>query len=248
MNYFKPQFVLIAILLNSLVYAQVGIGTNSPDASSILDLSSTTQGMLTPRMTEVQRLAIANPASGLVVYDTDENAFFHYTGTEWLKLINENSLNDYTGWADYVDGVYTSASPLALTASNKVTLPNNAMTIRDSQKPTDITTFYNASNSTITGRNGDGINVNIEFKARPTTAAVTKLTVAIDIGGAVGEIYIRDFIMSKGNGVEHYYLSSFSAYTLDTWEANGGTVKIVSDASAEIYDIRYVVTRTHKAR
>ena len=54
--------------------------------------------------------------------------------------------------------------------------------------------------------------------------------------------------MSKGNDVEHYYLSSFNAYTLNTWEANGGTVKIVSDASADIYDIRYVITRTHKAR
>ncbi|WP_242084715.1 hypothetical protein [Aestuariivivens sediminis] len=248
MNHFKTLLVLIAILLNSLMYAQVGIGTNSPDASSILDLASTTQGVLTPRMNGVQRLAISNPAIGLVVYDTDENAFFHYNGTGWLKLINENSLSDYSGWADYVDGVYTSASPLSLTASNKVTLPNNAMTVRDSQKPTDIIEFYNASNSTITGRNGDGININIEFKARPTTAAVTKLTVAIDIGGAVGEIYVRDFIMSKGNGVEHYYLSSFNAYTLDTWETNGGTVKIVSDASAEIYDIRYVITRTHKAR
>lgn len=76
----------------------------------------------------------------------------------------------------------------------------------------------------------------------------TKVTVAIDIGGTVGEIYKRDFITSKGIGVEHYYLSSFSGYTLGTWQANGGAVKIISDYDVEIYNIRYVLTRTHKAR
>jgi len=203
---------------------------------------------LAPRMTTSQRTSISSPAEGLLVFDTEVNAFHFYNGSSWVKLIDENRVGDYTGWADYVDGIYTLASPLSLSAFNKITLPNNATTIRDSQKPIDITEFYNASNSTITGRNGDGINIVIEFKAKPTTAATTKLTVAIDIGGAVGEIYVRDFILSKGNGVQHYYLSSFDAYTLDTWEANGGTVKIVSDAAAVIYDIRYVITRTHKAR
>lgn len=88
----------------------------------------------------------------------------------------------------------------------------------------------------------------IEFKIKPTTAAITKLSVTIDIGGSVGEIYPRDFILTKGNGVEHFYLSSFGAYTLNTWEANGGTVKVITDQNAQIYDIRYIITRTHKAR
>ena len=229
-------------------YSQVGIGTNTPDASSILDMASTTQGVLTPRMTTTQRTSISSPAEGLLVFDTDLNAFHFYEGTKWVKLIGENKISDYSGWADYVDGIYTSASPLTLSAGVKITLPNSATVIRDSQKPIDVSTFYDNTTSSITGRNGDGINIDIEFKAKPTTAAVTKLTVAIDIGGAVGEIYTRDFIMSKGNGVVHYYLSSFNAYTLDTWQANGGKVKIVSDATAQVYDIRYVITRTHKAR
>lgn len=242
--------VLVAVFFSfsQNLYSQVGINTTTPDPSSVLDITSTTQGMLTPRMTSAQRIAITTPATGLLVYDTDENAFYYFNGTAWGKLIQENAISDYTGWADYVDDTYTSASPLILVASTKVTLPNNAMTVRDSQKPIDVTTFYDSATSTITGRNGDGINIGIEFKARPTSAATTRLTVAIDIGGAVGEIYTRDFVLAKGNGVEHYYLSSFSAYTLGTWETNGGTVKIVSTAGAEIYDIRYVITRTHKAR
>lgn len=228
--------------------AQVGIGTTTPDASSILDVESTTQGVLIPRMTTAQRTAIASPANGLLVFDTDEGNFYFYEAGNWGILNGQNSSNDYTGWADYVDGTYTSASPYVLAGSTKITLPNDAATVRDSQKPIDVTTFYDSTTSTITGRNGDGINIVIEFKARPNTSSVTRLTLAIDIGGAVGEIYIRDFVLAKGNNVEHYYLSSFNTYTLDTWETNGGAVKITSTDSVDIYDIRYVITRTHKAR
>ncbi|WMI65284.1 hypothetical protein RBH94_14620 [Aestuariibaculum sp. YM273] len=239
---------LFALCLSFSLNAQIGIGTTDPDSSSILDITSETQGMLTPRMTSTQRLVISQPATGLLVFDTNENAFYNFDGSSWVKLISETSISDYTGWADYSDGTYTEASPLSLVANTKITLPNHATTIRDSQKPIDITEFYNSTNSTITGRNGDGINVVIEFKIKPTVNQTTKITVAIDIGGGIGELYKRDFITSKGVGVQHYYLSSFNAYTLDTWEANGGTVKIVSDYAAEIYDIRYIITRTHKAR
>ena len=240
--------VYLCLSISTNLFAQVGIGTANPDESSILDLESTTQGLLSPRMTTVQRLAISNPADGLLVYDTDTKAFYFYETEAWLKMAAQQSANDFTGWADYVDGTYTSASPLTLAASTKITLPNNASITRDSQMPLDVTAFYDPLTSTITGRAGDGINVLIEFKARPTTASTTRLTLSIDIGGAVGEIYPRDFVLAKGNGQEHFYLSSFNAYTLETWETNGGTVKITSTANAEIYDIRYVITRTHKAR
>lgn len=51
----------------------VGIGTTTftPDGSALLELRSTTQGLLAPRMTAAQRAAIANPAPGLLVYQTD---------------------------------------------------------------------------------------------------------------------------------------------------------------------------------
>lgn len=158
------------------------------------------------------------------------------------------STNYYTGWAEYRDTTWTSASPMSLTAGTKYTLYNHADVIVDSQKPFDVDSFYSRTDSTITGRNGDGLGLMIEFSIRPTTATVTNLTTSIDIGGSVGEIYPRDFVLSKGNGVEHFYLSSFVGYTLDTWEANGGKFKVQVDNAAEIYNVRYVLTRTHKAR
>lgn len=233
--------------------AQVGIGTISPESSAILDISSTSQGVLVPRMTTTQRNAIASPAQGLLVFDTDLGSFYYHDGSAWVEVGSAavaEKANDYTGWGDYVDTQYTSSNPFTgvPTSPTRVTLPNNAGTIRHQQKPIDITTFYDSSTSTITGRDGDGINIVIEFKARPANTNIPRITVAIDIGGGVGEIYKGDFLMAKGAGVEHYYLNSFSAYTLDTWENNGGTVKISSTFAVEIYDIRYIITRTHKAR
>jgi hypothetical protein len=49
---------------------QIGIGTETPNASSLLDITSTTQGFLPPRMTTTQKNAIGTPAQGLMVFDT----------------------------------------------------------------------------------------------------------------------------------------------------------------------------------
>ena len=63
-------------------YSQVGIGTTAPDASSLLDMSSTTSGILVPRMTQAQRNAIAGPASGLLIYQIDATpGLFYNSGT-----------------------------------------------------------------------------------------------------------------------------------------------------------------------
>lgn len=65
----------------------VGVGTTNPDPSSILDLSSTNKGLLTPRVTSAQRNTIANPARGLLVYDIDVSCFFYFDAG-WNNLCN----------------------------------------------------------------------------------------------------------------------------------------------------------------
>jgi len=64
----------------------VGIGTASPNTSAALDISSTTKGLLIPRMTSTQRSAIASPAAGLLVYDTDAKSLYQYNGTSWVAI------------------------------------------------------------------------------------------------------------------------------------------------------------------
>ena len=82
------KITLITLMLfTALSYAQVGINTNTPDASSALEIESTTGGILIPRMTETQRDAIALPASGLMIYQTDEiSGFYFYNGTQWTSV------------------------------------------------------------------------------------------------------------------------------------------------------------------
>jgi hypothetical protein len=88
---------MIIISIQMSVFSQaVGVGTTTPDNSAQLDISSTTKGMLVPRMTLVQRTAILQPATGLIVYQTDGSPGFYYNnGTPaapaWLLLINSGA-------------------------------------------------------------------------------------------------------------------------------------------------------------
>ena len=83
----KIQFLtllLLLILCDKIVQAQVGVNTTTPDPSAILDVSSTNKGILFPRMTTAQKLAITSPANGLMVYDTDVHAHYIHINGEWL--------------------------------------------------------------------------------------------------------------------------------------------------------------------
>ena len=79
---------LAAVLITATTFAQVGINNENPDASAALDITSTTGGLLVPRMTNAQRQAISNPAAGLLVFvtDFDGGRFMFYDGTEWGTL------------------------------------------------------------------------------------------------------------------------------------------------------------------
>jgi CRISPR/Cas system-associated exonuclease Cas4 (RecB family) len=61
----------------------VGIGTDTPAATALLDVTSTTKGFLPPRMTETERDAISSPATGLVIYNTDTNALNVRGASAW---------------------------------------------------------------------------------------------------------------------------------------------------------------------
>lgn len=74
----KLLLSVITILTAANMFAQqnVGIGTTTPDASAVLDLAATDKGFLVPRVSQVERLAIVNPARGLMVYDIDADCFY----------------------------------------------------------------------------------------------------------------------------------------------------------------------------
>jgi hypothetical protein len=67
------------------LHDQLAINNVSPDASSILDIASTTKGILIPRMTNTERDAISSPATGLMIYSTTDNNFQYYNGG-WIVI------------------------------------------------------------------------------------------------------------------------------------------------------------------
>jgi hypothetical protein len=73
-----------------MLSAQIGVNTNTPDPSAILDIESTDKGMLPPRMSQSQIAVIVNPAKGLTVFNTDLDCLSVNYGTpvipEWICL------------------------------------------------------------------------------------------------------------------------------------------------------------------
>ncbi len=73
------------------ILGNVGIGTSSPSASALLDISSTSKGILIPRMTSSQRNAISSPTTGLLIFQTDAPTdFYYYNGSSWTSLTEPN--------------------------------------------------------------------------------------------------------------------------------------------------------------
>ncbi|WP_452229747.1 hypothetical protein [Lacinutrix sp. MEBiC02404] len=97
MKNFKLKLTVLTIAIftscNYSAFAQVGVGTLTPDASAMLDLTSTSKGMLAPRMTSTQRIAIVSPATGLLVYDITTSAFYFYNASDWVKMDSEKRDN-----------------------------------------------------------------------------------------------------------------------------------------------------------
>ena len=144
----KHFFIFLAVLsISASAYTQVGIGTSNPDTSALLDISSTTQGLLIPRMTNVERQAISNPQPGLMVFDTVSVTFMVYNGSGWTNL----SVSDIT--APTVSAVTEVVTPSNDSTPNYVFTTNEAGTIT-----TNISQGFSTSasaangNNTVTGR------------------------------------------------------------------------------------------------
>jgi hypothetical protein len=121
-----PQLLLVFLflILQGKTFAQVGINASNaaPDPVSMLDVSSTTKGLLIPRMTTAQRNLIA-AVEGLTVYDITTKSFWYFNGSLWVAITTGPSSlwlsngadiynNNGTGYVGI--GISTPAAPLTV--------------------------------------------------------------------------------------------------------------------------------------
>ncbi|MCX6277610.1 MAG: DUF1566 domain-containing protein [Bacteroidetes bacterium] len=172
-------------------FAQVGVSNNGsvPDLSAMLDVTSTTKGFLPPRMTFLQRDAIANPANGLLVFCTDNNHFYLNKGTPALP--NWVMLSNFSG--------VTATSPLTSSGGDN---PNLSMPQANSYTNgflswADWSAFYNKQNAlslgnvsspdmSITGGGGAVIGSGMNLTISKGNLTSSDLTITGGTGSILG--------------------------------------------------------------
>ena len=92
-------FFSICLALSAYGQNNVGINTPNPDPSAVLDLTSTTQGLLVPR-TKVA--LVATPVRGLLIFDIDTNCYVLYTGSSWRNLCVSNQTPPHLTYNDTI--------------------------------------------------------------------------------------------------------------------------------------------------
>ncbi len=103
------SILLIACLCCNPVFAQIAISTDGepPDESAMLEVKSTSKGLLMPRMTQAEIIGIPNPANGLIVYSTDDSHFYFFdaVSNRWNELaVTTVTINVGCGTVTDADG------------------------------------------------------------------------------------------------------------------------------------------------
>ncbi|HEX2629621.1 MAG TPA: hypothetical protein VHM26_11430, partial [Chitinophagaceae bacterium] len=107
----------LTFILFSVTAQNIGVGTTTPDASAMLDVNSISKGLLIPRMTSAQRSAIVSPANGLMVFDTNTNSFWYYSGGAWNNFASPSGGG--SGWGLTGNGGTNPAANFIGTTDNQ---------------------------------------------------------------------------------------------------------------------------------
>ncbi len=176
---FSTALVVFGVLTN---FAQVGIGTTSPNANAALDVTSTSQGMLFPRMTSTQRDAISNPAKGLTIYNTTLNSIQTNTGTSgtpnwkaWNGIHPSTNGTAVVTWTDCsTASAGTLAAGVAVSGVTQTITANvtTAGTYNITTNTTNGVTFSGSGTFTSTGSQTIVLNAS----GTPTVAGSTTFT------------------------------------------------------------------------
>ncbi len=250
-------FFVIFLILTTLISFSQGVAINADgsnaDNSAMLDIKSTNAGILVPRMTQVQRNAITSPATGLMIFQTDNTPGFYYNaGTaaspSWIKLsVPIDNFDDAD--ADATNEIQTmSISNHDLTLSDgggTITIPDNNTTYSAGNQLSLSGTTFNVTEgsgsgldadlfdghdwSEITGANGwidDGTAVRLETNSDKVGIGITTPTQKLHIYGA-DETSILFHAAGGSDDLNFYY-----GYNMDA-APNGYNLKYLGSGSGD---------------
>ncbi len=169
------NFILVIILfcsLQSLLAQGVGIGTLTPHPKAILDLESTTKGLLLPRLTTLQRDAITTPPSGLTIFNTQDSTIQYFNGDCWLNAYQQNCSDCYfdsylTSDRDTIDRLISDSTFTDIVVNQIAGNPSNITLALFGTPPVGVT--YSFTNNPI---NSNGTS-RLTFHVTPFTPAGT---------------------------------------------------------------------------
>lgn len=223
-----PFILIIACTFYS--HAQVGINTTTPNPSSILDIESTNKGILIPRMTTLQRNAITNPATSLLIFNITTQQFEFNSNTPvsptWTPInanptVSTDPNNMITSGAD--NGAYLGATTyigkfiISSTGTQTITgLPFTPTSIK-------FSAHANVENYNINADNGVGNNNNTYQNAFGSMQGY-----ATNYGGTIQQQAI--YIGGNGNSINDIsrYASSARAIGIRYSNQNGNSLGLTA--------------------
>jgi hypothetical protein len=206
------KFILTTVLICSILvtgFAQVGIGTISPNTSSVLDLTSTTKAFLPPRMTSTQRDQITNPVAGMTIFNTTTTCLEIYRGTGWYNVC--------TGG--------TSTPAPTITAIPATDTIGSIITITGTGFSNPVTVnFPGASNTTATYVNATTLTVVV-----PGGATLGSGSVTVTAGGQTSAASTVTIVASAAGNTSN---SVASTNLIAHWTFDGTGQEVISNTAA----------------
>ncbi|MDP4199655.1 MAG: hypothetical protein Q8922_03530 [Bacteroidota bacterium] len=219
----RSAFVILLFILQHSTFVfsvraqgNVGIGTTSPDPSALLDLTSTSKGLLVPRMSEAQKNGIASPATGLLIFETDTATtgayagqaptFWYYNGSSWIPFLGggwlllgnsgTNPTGNFIGTKDSVDWVIRTND----TERVRIYSGGNMGLINNNNTAEELRLFMpSGSGSYYTGFKAGVQTASPNYIWPPSDGQATNWVLCTD---GFGDLTWRGFSSSGGGGID----------------------------------------------
>lgn len=151
--------IAFTILFLGEAKAQIGIGTNTPDASAILDITASAKGLIVPRMTTLERDAsIKSPTAGLLIYNTTSNALeIANSSSQWVNLSTGATTAVSSGTTSSTAGIGVgTTSPNANAILDITSTTQGVLLPRHTADPTSVAgmVYYNTTAHEVRMYNG----------------------------------------------------------------------------------------------